>query len=84
MKLIDPFPSAQAFKTLLCSDSNKGRLQKLICDYLTDLADSDDAEIVYSASSHCKNLSTKQPMENYCFDQSEADTILFFRLRSSA
>ena len=28
MKLSDPFPSAEAFKTLLCSVSNKGRLQK--------------------------------------------------------
>ena len=77
MKLTDPFPSAQNFKTLLCSKSNKGRLQKLVCDYLTDLAESVDAEIVYSVGSHCNNLSTKQPMENYCFEQSEADTILF-------
>ena len=28
MKLDDPFPSAKAFKTLLCSASNKARLQK--------------------------------------------------------
>ena len=38
MKLDDPFPSATAFKTLLCSVSNKGRLQKLMCSYLTDFA----------------------------------------------
>jgi len=30
MKLTDPFPSAQNFKTLLYSKSNKGRLQKLV------------------------------------------------------
>eukprot|EP00745_Piridium_sociabile_P040935 TRINITY_DN7979_c0_g1_i3.p1 TRINITY_DN7979_c0_g1~~TRINITY_DN7979_c0_g1_i3.p1 ORF type:complete len:449 (-),score=103.89 TRINITY_DN7979_c0_g1_i3:362-1708(-) len=77
MKCTDPFPSAQAFKTLLCSVSNKVRLQKLIFDYLADLAESIDAEIVYSVGSHCTNLSTQQPMENYSFDQSEADTILF-------
>jgi hypothetical protein len=77
MKLSDTFPSAQAFKTLLCSVSNKGRLQTMICAYLTDLAESVDAEIIYSVGSLCTNLSTKQPMENYSFDQSEADTVLF-------
>jgi hypothetical protein len=50
MKLSDTFPSAKAFTTLLCSVSNKRRLQKLICNYLTDLAESVDAEIVYSIS----------------------------------
>lgn len=77
MKLSDPFPSAGAFKTLLCSVSNKERLQKMICTYLTDLAQSVDAEIVYSVGSQCTNLSNQQPMPNYSFDQSEADTILF-------
>ena len=77
MKLDDPFPSARAFKTLLCSVSNKERLQKLICSYLTDLAKSVDTEIIYSVGSYCTNLSTEQLMQNYSFDQSEADTILF-------
>ena len=49
----------------------------MICNYLTYLAESVDAEIVYSVGSHCTNLSTQQPMENYHFDQSEADTVLF-------
>ena len=74
MKLGDPFPSATAFKTLLCSVSNKGRL---ICSYLTDLAQNVDVEIVYSVGSRCTNLSSQQPMQDYSFDQSEADTILF-------
>ena len=56
---------------------NKGRLQKLICTYLTELAQNVNTEIIYSVGSHCTNLSTKQPMQNYRFDQSEADTILF-------
>ena len=77
MKLGDTFPSARAFNTLLCSVSNKGQLQKLICSYLTDFAQTVDAEIVYSVGSHCTNLSTQQLMPNYCFDQPEADTILF-------
>ena len=77
MKMGDPFPSARAFKTLLCSNSNKGRLQKLICSYLTDLSQNVDVEIFYSVGPHCTNLSTKQPMHSYSFDQSEADTILF-------
>ena len=77
MKLNDPFPSAKELKTFLCSASNKGRLQKLIHSYLTDLAQKTDVEIFYSVGSHCTNLSTQQHMENYSFEQSEADTILF-------
>jgi len=46
MKLADNFPRASAFKTLLCSVSNNGRLQKLIFSYLIDLAQSVDADIV--------------------------------------
>ena len=77
MKLNDPFPSARAFKTLLCSTSNKERLQKLICRHLTDVAQSVDTEIVYSVGSKCTNLSTQEFMPDYSFSQSEADTILF-------
>ena len=44
---------------------------------LTDLAQKTDREIFYSVGSHCTNLSTQQHMENYSFEQSEADTILF-------
>ena len=68
MKLGDPFPSAGAFKTLLCSSSNKRRLQAMICSYLTDFAQTVEPEIVYSVGSHCNNLSTQQPMHNYSFD----------------
>ena len=46
MKLGNPFSFAREFKTLLCSISNKGRLQKLICSYLTDLAQNVDPEIL--------------------------------------
>lgn len=77
MKLSDTFPSAKAFTTLLCSVSNKSRLQKLIGSYLTAQAESFNAEIVYSVGSNCTNLSTQQAMENYSFDQSEADTVIF-------
>ena len=49
-------------------DSNKGRLQKLICSYLTDLAQSVDAEIIYSVGPHCTNTAT---------DSDHADTVLF-------
>ena len=59
MKFNDPFPSARAFKTLLCSSSNKGRLQNLVYRHLTDLAQSVHAEIIYSVGSDCTNLSTQ-------------------------
>ena len=38
MKLGDSYPSATAFKTLLCKDSNNERLKNLTHSYLTDLA----------------------------------------------
>ena len=76
MKLDDQFPSAREFKTLLCSTSNKTWLQKLLCSYLTDLAQRLTVEIVYSVGAKCMNLSTQEPIEHYCFSQSEADTIL--------
>ena len=72
MKLADPFPCARAFRTLLCGVSNKGRLHKLTCCYLTYLAQGVDADIIYSVGSKCTNLSTQQPFQNYSFDQSEA------------
>lgn len=59
------------------STSKKGRLQTLICSYLTSIAQNVDAEIIYSVGCHCTNLSTGEPMPNYSFEQSEADTILF-------
>ena len=76
MKLTDTFPSAKAFATLLCSVSNKRRLQKLICTYLIDLAKSDGVEMIYSVGSHCTNMTTQQAMEQCSFDHSEADTVL--------
>ena len=45
----------------------------MICTYLTDLAQSVDREIIYSVGSTC----TKQPMQNYRFDQAEADIFIF-------
>ena len=55
MKLDDAFPLATEFKTLLRSASNKRRLQKLLCSYLTDLAQNVDAEIIYSFGTNCTN-----------------------------
>ncbi|KAG1680240.1 hypothetical protein GQR58_012475 [Nymphon striatum] len=50
---------------------------KIYMKYLTGLAPSVDAEIIYSVGSNCMNLSTQQSMQNYSFHQSEADTVLF-------
>ena len=58
IQLADLFPCARAFKTLLCSVSNKGRLQELICSYLIDLAQHVDAKSIYSFDAHCTNVST--------------------------
>ena len=32
---------------------------------------------MYSVGAKCMNLSTQEPIEHYCFSQSEADTIFF-------
>ena len=40
------------------------------------LPQSVDAETIYSVGPHCTNVSTQQPMQNYSFDQSEADSVL--------
>ena len=77
MKPSDPFPSATAFKTLLCSSNNKRQIQKLICSYLADFARNMNVDVIYSIGSHCTNLSSQQNMDQYSFDQSEADTIIF-------
>ena len=77
MKPNDPFPSATAFKTLLCGSSNKRRLQTLVGSYLADFPRNMDVEVIYSVGSHCTNLSNEQNMNQYSFDQSEADTIIF-------
>ena len=77
MKLADPSP-CQNVKTLLCSVSNKGRLQKCIGSYLTDLAQRVDAELIYPVGFHSTNVSSQQPMQNYSLDPSDADTVLFF------
>jgi len=66
MKPSDPFPSATAFKTLLCSGSNKRRMQKLIGSYLADFARNTNIDVIYSIGSHCTNLSSQQ---NNSFDQ---------------
>ena len=75
MNLADPSPVPERSKS--CRVSNKGQLQKWICNYLTDLAQSADAETIYSVGPHSTNVSIQQPMQNGSFDQSQADTVLF-------
>ena len=77
MKPSDPFPSATAFKTLFCSSNNKGQIQKLICSYLADFARNMNVDVIYSIGSHRANLSSQQNMNQYSFNQLEADTIIF-------
>ena len=44
---------------------------------MADLAQSVDAETIYSVGPHSTNVSIQQPMQNGSFDQSQADTVLF-------
>ena len=85
MKLAEPFSCVGVIKTLLCSVSNKR--QELTCNYLTDIAQSFDADMFYSSSLRyfrktqatllVPTAPTQPPMQNFNFDQSEADTVLF-------
>ena len=52
-------------------------MQKLIGSYLADFARNTNVDVIYSIGSHCTNLSSQQNMDQYSFDQSEADTIIF-------
>ena len=51
MKFNDPFPSARAFKPLLCSTSNKGRL---ICKHLTQSADAEMSTLLALTALTCQ------------------------------
>ena len=75
MNLADPSPVPERSKS--CRVSNKGQLQTLICNYLTNPAQSVDAETIYSVGPHSTNVSIQQPMHNRSFDQSQADTVPF-------
>ena len=55
----------------------QGAASKTEHSYLTDFAWSVDVKIMCSVGFHCTNLSTQQPMQSYCFNQSESDIILF-------
>ena len=70
-------PSTVPERSKRCRVSNKGQLQTLICNYLTDLAQSVDPETIYSVGPHSNNVSIQQPMQNRSFDQSHADTVPF-------
>ena len=77
MKFDDQFPPPESLRLSYCSTGKNTWLQKLLCSYLTDLAQGLSTEIAYSVASKCMNLSTQQLMEHYCFNLSGADTILF-------
>ena len=68
MNSADPSPVPERSKR--CRVSNKGQLQKIICNYLTDLAQSVDTDTIYSIGPHSTNMSIQQTMQNRCFDQS--------------
>ena len=75
MNLAVPSPVPQRSKR--CRVSKKRQPQKLICNYLTDLAQSVDAENIYSDGPHSTNLSIQQPMQNRSIAHSQADTVPF-------
>ena len=77
IKAADKFPSANDFKTFLCSSGNKKRLQNLIKSHLTNIAQDLDHVLIYSVGKECTNLSSGVSLEDLACDQCEADTIIF-------
>ena len=86
MKLGDPFPSAGAFKSMLCSSSNKRPLQAMICSYLTDVA----PQIIYSNQPNNKCKTTAlislrlplycSPFMDFCASQVAVTQLLLMQL----
>ena len=58
MKLDDPFRSDKAFKLLLSSNNSTQQLQKPMAEYLAEIVQYVEAEIIYSVGTNCANLST--------------------------
>ncbi len=76
MKRSEPFPLAKHFKTLLCSGANKMRLQELIKTAFCTAAQDTEKKLLYSVGSICIDTKSGQSMDEFTFDQAEADTIL--------
>ena len=76
MKMEDAFPSTAKFSKILCSNSNKMRLQKLVERHLIEKSNDVNPEIIYSVGTQCTNLTTQQQNQDLCCDQSEADSIV--------
>ena len=76
MKPADLFPMACNFKTILCSASNKKRLQAQIKAQLSELSESINQELIYSVGEDCVSLSSGNAEDSLSFSQGEADTIM--------
>ena len=86
MKPADLFPMACNFKTILCSASNKKRLQAQIKAQLSELSKSINQELIYSVGEDCVSLSSGYAEDSLSFSHGEADTIMlsiYSALRSS-
>ena len=86
MKSGDEFPSANDFKTILCSDGNKARLQLLVKAHLSRIAQSIDQVLVYSVGEDCVSLKSGNIKNSFACRQCEADTIMlsiYASIRSS-
>lgn len=76
-KFDNPFPSTAKFNSILCSKTNKFRLQKFLQRYITEKARDINIEILYSIGKECTNLSTNELVQELGCDQFEADTVIF-------
>ena len=73
----DLFPSTSKFNKILCSKTNKVRLQKFLQKCLTENAKNVNTKILYSIGKQCIDLSTDQQKDEFSCDQMEADTVIF-------
>ena len=75
-KCTDKFPSPTEFKKILLNSSNKVRLQRLVKESLKSNVHSFMGEIIYCEPGRATNLTTGAELDDFVFDQIEADTMM--------
>ena len=77
MKSDDSFQSLTEFKTIMCGERNKQRLQNFLKDAFSIVSQQVPQIIIYCVGNRCTNLKTGEEVCHFKYEQSEADTAMF-------
>jgi len=77
MKSDDSFPSLTEFKTIMCGERNKQRLQNFLKDAFSKVSQQVPQILIYCVGNRCTNLKTGEEVCHFKCEQSEADTAMF-------